>query len=146
MLQGEHSAILSTFILLPFVIKILFCLSLSGRLRQVFTVLYFTILVTITTSIYHYIHILVYMEQKTLHLPSLINIFSLFSVKNILFQAVSAAEQAGLRLIWSQTLARIEQLACHCKSPCSPSQWLFWTHLSGMEFPTLINWTSLFPF
>ena len=33
--QGEHSAILSTFIELPFVIKILFCLCLRGRLRQV---------------------------------------------------------------------------------------------------------------
>ena len=31
----EHSAILSTFIKLPFVIKIVFCLFLSGRLRQV---------------------------------------------------------------------------------------------------------------
>ena len=30
MIQGEHSAILSTFIKLPFVIKILFCLFLSG--------------------------------------------------------------------------------------------------------------------
>ena len=35
MLQGEHSAILSTFIKLPFIIKILLCLFLSGRLRQV---------------------------------------------------------------------------------------------------------------
>ena len=34
MLQGEHSAILSTFIKLPFVIKVFF-LFLSGRLRQV---------------------------------------------------------------------------------------------------------------
>ena len=33
MLIGEHSAILSTFIMLPYVIK--FCLFLSGRLRQV---------------------------------------------------------------------------------------------------------------
>ena len=32
---SKHSAILSTFIKLPFVIKILFCLFLSGRLRQV---------------------------------------------------------------------------------------------------------------
>ena len=35
MLQGEHSAILLTFIRLAFVIKILFCLVLSGGLRQV---------------------------------------------------------------------------------------------------------------
>ena len=38
MLQGEHSAIFSTFIKLPFAIKTfqaLFCLLLSGRLRQV---------------------------------------------------------------------------------------------------------------
>ena len=33
MLQGEHSAILSTFIKLPFVNKIFFFLFLSGRLR-----------------------------------------------------------------------------------------------------------------
>ena len=33
--QREHSAILSTFIKLPFVIKIFFCLFLSGRLIQV---------------------------------------------------------------------------------------------------------------
>ena len=31
MLQGEHSAILSTFIKLQFVIKIGFCLFLNGR-------------------------------------------------------------------------------------------------------------------
>ena len=37
MLQGEHSAMLSTFIKLPFYIKtlILFCLFLCGRLRPV---------------------------------------------------------------------------------------------------------------
>ena len=35
MLQRDHSAILSTFIKLPFVIKIVFCLVLIGRLRQV---------------------------------------------------------------------------------------------------------------
>ena len=35
MLHLEHSAILSTFIKLPFVISTLFCLFLSGRLRQV---------------------------------------------------------------------------------------------------------------
>ena len=35
MLQGEHSAILSTFIKLPFVIKTLFCLFLSGHFTQV---------------------------------------------------------------------------------------------------------------
>ena len=35
MLQGEHSAILSTFIKLPFVIKIFFSLFLSCHLRQV---------------------------------------------------------------------------------------------------------------
>ena len=35
MLQGEHSAILSTFIKLPSVIKIFVYLFLSGRLRQV---------------------------------------------------------------------------------------------------------------
>ena len=34
-LQGEYSAILLTFIKLPFVIKSLFCLFLSGCLRQV---------------------------------------------------------------------------------------------------------------
>ena len=33
MLQGEHSAILSTYIKLP--LRLLFCLFLSGRLRQV---------------------------------------------------------------------------------------------------------------
>ena len=35
MLQGEHSAMLLTFIKLPVVIKILFCLFLSGRFTQV---------------------------------------------------------------------------------------------------------------
>ena len=35
MLQGEHSAIFLTFIKLPFVIKTLFCLFLSGRFTQV---------------------------------------------------------------------------------------------------------------
>ena len=35
MLQGEHSAIFSTFIKLPFDIKIFVCLFLSGHLRQV---------------------------------------------------------------------------------------------------------------
>ena len=35
MLQGEHSAILSTFIKLRFVIKIFFCLFLSGRFTKV---------------------------------------------------------------------------------------------------------------
>ena len=40
MLQGEHSAILSTFIKLPFAIKTLFCLCLSGRLRQVLLLWY----------------------------------------------------------------------------------------------------------
>ena len=35
MLQGEHSAILSTFIKLQFVIRSLFCLFLSGRFTQV---------------------------------------------------------------------------------------------------------------
>ena len=35
MLKGEHSAILPTFIKLPFVIKIYFCLFLSGRFTQV---------------------------------------------------------------------------------------------------------------
>ena len=35
MLQGEHSAVLSTFIMPPFVINIFLCLFWSGRLRQV---------------------------------------------------------------------------------------------------------------
>ena len=35
MLQEQHSAILSTFIKQPFVIKFFFCLFWSGRLRQV---------------------------------------------------------------------------------------------------------------
>ena len=35
MLKREHSAILSTFIKLPVVIKPLFCLFLSGRFTQV---------------------------------------------------------------------------------------------------------------
>ena len=35
MLQGEHSAILSNFIKLLFVIKTFVCLYLSGRLRQI---------------------------------------------------------------------------------------------------------------
>ena len=35
MLHWEHSAILSTFLKLPYVIRFLFCLFLSGRLRQV---------------------------------------------------------------------------------------------------------------
>ena len=35
MLQGEHSAILSTFIKLPFVIRSLFCLFLRGHFTQV---------------------------------------------------------------------------------------------------------------
>ena len=34
MLQGEHSAILSTFMKLPLAIKILFCLFLSGPLNK----------------------------------------------------------------------------------------------------------------
>ena len=38
MLQGEHSAILSTFIKLP--LRSLFCLFLSGRLRQVLLYMY----------------------------------------------------------------------------------------------------------
>ena len=38
MFQGEHSAILLTLIKLPFVIKIVLCLFLSGHLRQVFAV------------------------------------------------------------------------------------------------------------
>ena len=33
--SGEHSAILSTFIKLPFVLRPLFCLFFSGSLRQV---------------------------------------------------------------------------------------------------------------
>ena len=41
MLQGEHSAILSTFIQLPFASKIFFCLFLSGRFTQV--LLYITL-------------------------------------------------------------------------------------------------------
>ena len=44
MLQGEHSAIVSTFIKLALVIKIVFCLCLSDRLRQVLLLL-ITILV-----------------------------------------------------------------------------------------------------
>ena len=39
MLHGERSAILSTFIKLPFVMKTFFLSILSGRFRQVFTVL-----------------------------------------------------------------------------------------------------------
>ena len=35
MLQGEHSAILSTLIKLPFIIRSLFCLFLSGSFTQV---------------------------------------------------------------------------------------------------------------
>ena len=35
MLQGEHSAILSTFIKLPIAIRSLFCLFLSGRFTHV---------------------------------------------------------------------------------------------------------------
>ena len=35
MLQGEHSAIINTFIVLPFSIKTYFCVFLSGHLRQV---------------------------------------------------------------------------------------------------------------
>ena len=47
MLQEEHSAIVLTFIKLPFVIKIsLFCLFLVGRFTQV--LLYFNSLVGIT--------------------------------------------------------------------------------------------------
>ena len=41
MLQGEHSAILSTFINLPFVIKILVLSILSGRFTQVLLYVYF---------------------------------------------------------------------------------------------------------
>ena len=48
MLQGEHSAILLTFIKLPFVIKILFCLFLSGRFTQV--LLYLNFFITFTSS------------------------------------------------------------------------------------------------
>ena len=40
MLQREHSAILSTFIKLPFVIKIFVLSILSGRLRQVLLYIY----------------------------------------------------------------------------------------------------------
>ena len=39
MLQEEHSAILLTFIKLPFVIRSLFCLFLSGRFTQVLFIL-----------------------------------------------------------------------------------------------------------
>ena len=39
MLQGEHSVILLTFIKLPFAIKILFCLFLSGRLHRCYCIL-----------------------------------------------------------------------------------------------------------
>ena len=35
MLQEDNSAIISIFVKLPFVIKILFCLFLSGRFTQV---------------------------------------------------------------------------------------------------------------
>ena len=35
MLQWEHSAVLSTFIEVPFVIRSLYCLFLSGHFRQV---------------------------------------------------------------------------------------------------------------
>ena len=38
MLQGEHSAILSTVIKLPFVIKTFFCLFMSDRITFVFRV------------------------------------------------------------------------------------------------------------
>ena len=47
MLQGDHSAIISTFIKLPFIIKIFFPLILSGRLRQV--LLYFMYIVSSLT-------------------------------------------------------------------------------------------------
>ena len=48
MLQGEHSAILSTFIKLPFVIKSLFCLFSRGRFTQV---LLYTVYVQISLHI-----------------------------------------------------------------------------------------------
>ena len=38
MLQGEHSAILSTFIKLPFVIRSLFCLSLVAVLHRFYCI------------------------------------------------------------------------------------------------------------
>ena len=44
MLQGEHSAILSTFIRLPFVIKIFVCLILSDHFTQVLLYLFLTLL------------------------------------------------------------------------------------------------------
>ena len=40
MLQGEHSATLSTFIKLPFVIKIFVLSILSGRITQFYRILY----------------------------------------------------------------------------------------------------------
>ena len=43
MLQGEHSAILSTSIKLPFSIKTMVLSILSGRFRQVFSLLRFNV-------------------------------------------------------------------------------------------------------
>ena len=48
MLQGEHSAILSTFIKLPCVIKIVFCQFLSGRFTQVLHRTYLFVLISLT--------------------------------------------------------------------------------------------------
>ena len=41
MLKGEHSTIISTFIKLPFVIKVLFCLFLSGRFHRFHCIFHF---------------------------------------------------------------------------------------------------------
>ena len=50
MLQGECSAILSTFIKLPFVIKILFCLFLSSRFTQVLLYIFSRVQVLFSTT------------------------------------------------------------------------------------------------
>ena len=54
-IEGEHSAILSTFIKLPFVIKIFVCLLLSGRFRQVLLYMYlFIFMFTVSYYIIYY--------------------------------------------------------------------------------------------
>ena len=52
MLQEEHSAIISTFIKLPFVTKSLFCLFLSGCFTQVILYLYQLNCLTLTSDKY----------------------------------------------------------------------------------------------
>ena len=81
MLQGEHSAILLTFIKLPFVIKIFVCLFLSGGFTQIllYVDFYFSYKLAFVNSLqkmenngylifWYSSHLLAAMAQMTLHI------------------------------------------------------------------------------